>query len=142
MADHLTPEARSKNMGRIRNKDTLPERTVRSLLHRMGFRFRLHRSDLPGNPDVVLPKYRTVVFIHGCYWHRHAACRRGQSTPSVNTAFWETKFRKNRERDDNAICALTSKGWKVIIVWECETRRTKLPELESRLRTLLLETQF
>ena len=124
-------------MGRIRGKDTLPERTVRSLLHRMGFRFRLHRSDLPGSPDVVLPRFRAVVFIHGCYWHRHADCRRGQSTPSVNTEFWEAKFRKNRERDERTVRELTALGWKVIIVWECETRRTKLPALETRLRSLL-----
>jgi len=121
-------------MRKIRGKDTLPERTVRSLLHRMGYRFRLHREDLPGTPDMVLPKYRAVVFIHGCYWHRHEACRRGQSTPSDNRVFWTDKFQKNVDRDRRTEEALSTLGWRVIVVWECEIRRTGLDALAARLR--------
>lgn len=119
-------------MSRIRGKDTVPELTVRKLLHRLGFRFRLHRRDIPGNPDITLPKYRTVVFVHGCYWHRHKECDRGRSVPSTNRKFWLAKFKKNTERDTEVTNQLEAAGWRVLIVWECETKPGKSPALEAR----------
>lgn len=108
-------------MSRVRGSDTKPERRVRSLLHRLGYRFRLHRKDLPGTPDIVLPKYRTVVFVHGCYWHRHPGCKRA-STPQTNREKWERKFENNVERDGRNQEELEALGWRVVVVWECETR--------------------
>ena len=119
--DTLTPERRSWNMSRIKGAHTGPERLVRSLLHRMGYRFRLHRKDLPGRPDIVLPRYRAVVLVHGCYWHRHADCRLAYN-PKSNRGFWETKFAENVSRDSRQYEELVALGWRVIIVWECETR--------------------
>ena len=98
MADPLSKEKRSWNMSRIRSRNTTPEILVRSLLHRLGFRFTLRRKELPGKPDIVLPRHRTVLFVHGCFWHRHQGCR-GATTPGSNTAFWRKKFRRNVERD-------------------------------------------
>lgn len=119
--DTLTPERRSWNMSRIKGAHTGPERLVRSLLHRMGYRFRLHRKDLPGRPDIVLPRYRAVVLVHGCYWHRHADCRLAYN-PKSNRGFWETKFAENVSRDSRQYEELVALGWRVMIVWECETR--------------------
>ena len=107
-------------MSRIRGKDTAPELIVRSLLHRLGYRFRLHRRDLPGHPDIVLPKYRAVIFVHGCYWHRHKGCRFAY-TPKTRTDFWQRKFDENIERDRKAVKTLRQAGWRVLIVWECQT---------------------
>ena len=121
MVDTLSPERRSWNMSRIRGSDTRPEQLVRSVLHRLGFRFRLGRRDLPGKPDIVLPKYRTVVFVHGCFWHRHAGCRYAY-TPKSRTAFWQAKFRRNVERDSEVKVALEKMSWRVLYVWECETK--------------------
>ena len=132
--DHLSPEKRSWNMSRVRSKNTKPELLVRSLLHRMGFRFRLHRMDLPGKPDIVLPKYKTVIFVHGCYWHRHQGCNKA-STPKTNTEFWENKFQKNIERDTVVQQKLRDLGWKVIVVWTCELR--DMNYLAERLRKSL-----
>ena len=129
--DRLTPERRSWNMSRIRNRDTRPEKLVRSLLHRMGFRFRLHRKDLPGKPDIILPRHHAVVMVHGCYWHRHPGCHFAY-TPKSNQEFWENKFRDNINRDLRQQQELTALGWRVLTVWECETR---YPEtLSERLR--------
>ena len=107
-------------MSRIRSGDTKPEIVVRSLLHRMGYRFRLHRRDLPGKPDIVLPKHRTVIFVHGCFWHRHRGCKRC-TTPSTNQDYWLEKLKGNAERDRKNKRLLKKLGWKVGIVWECET---------------------
>ena len=131
--DHLDRSRRSWNMGRIRGKNTVPEKQVRSLLHRLGFRFRLH-VDLPGRPDIVLRSRSTVIFVHGCFWHRHDNCRLCY-TPKSNIAFWEKKFAGNVERDRKASVALTKAGWRVIVVWECEL--ANLPKLSTRLRRLL-----
>ena len=128
--DTLTPERRSWNMSRIRGRDTRPERLVRSLLHRMGYRFRLYRKDLPGRPDIVLPRYRTVVMVHGCYWHRHPACHLAY-TPKSNREFWEKKFARNVCRDSLQYEELRAMGWRVIVVWECETKN--LQALSGRL---------
>ena len=119
--DSLTPERRSWNMSRIKSGNTKPERLVRSLLHRMGYRFRLHRKDLPGRPDIVLPKYRRVVLVHGCYWHRHPGCRLAY-TPKSNLEFWQAKFNENVRRDERQNRQLSELGWRVVTVWECETR--------------------
>lgn len=106
-------------MSRIRSKDTKPELCLRSLLHRAGFRYRLHSTKLPGRPDLVLPKFRSVIFVHGCFWHRHPGCGRA-TTPSTRTDFWMTKFRGTVERDKRIKKELKQQGWRVITVWECE----------------------
>ena len=105
-------------MAAVGQKDTKPEIVLRRLLHRAGFRFRLHRRDLPGRPDLVLAKYRAVVFVHGCFWHRHPGCRRA-STPQTRREFWEAKFATNVARDERVSDALTADGWRVFTVWEC-----------------------
>ena len=129
--DKLRPERRSWNMSRIRSRDTKPEKLVRSLLHRMGCRFRLHRKDLPGKPDIVLPKYQTAILVHGCYWHRHPDCRFAY-TPKSNRQFWENKFQENIARDARQVQHLTALGWRALIIWECETRNPEV--LAERLR--------
>ena len=118
---HKVSEQRSRNMSAIKSKNTKPEIAVRKLLHSMGYRFRLHRKDLPGSPDIVLPKYKTVIFVHGCFWHRHKNCKYA-STPKTRQEFWEAKFRENINRDKLNQANLSSKGWKIIIVWECEIK--------------------
>lgn len=123
MTDRISPEHRSWNMSRIRNRDTKPELIVRSLLHRMGYRFRLQRKDLPGKPDIVLPKYQTVIFVHGCFWHRHAGCKFAY-TPKSRVTFWNDKFTANRKRDVSVKALLNAIGWKAIIVWECQVENT------------------
>lgn len=117
--DRISKEHRSWNMAQIRGKGTTPELVVRSLLHRLGYRFRLHRKDLPGHPDIVLPKYGSVIFVHGCYWHRHKGCRFAY-TPKSRTAFWQRKFAENIERDRRNLNVLDEMGWRVLVVWECQ----------------------
>lgn len=124
MVDRISPERRSWNMSRIRGKDTLPELRVRSLLHHMGYRFRLHRKDLPGRPDIVLPRYNTVIFVHGCYWHRHGGCHL-TTTPKTRINYWKRKFIENVRRDKRVEAALGKQGWRVVKIWECETRNAK-----------------
>jgi DNA mismatch endonuclease (patch repair protein) len=119
MVDTISPKRRSWNMSRIRGKNTKPELVLRSLLHRAGFRFRLHSKDLPGRPDIVLPRYRTAIFVHGCFWHRHDGCRNA-TMPSTRQEFWSEKLGKNVERDTRNRAALDALGWKVCVVWECE----------------------
>lgn len=120
MTDTISKERRSWNMSRIRDRNTKPELIVRAFLHKEGYRFRLHRKDLPGKPDIVLPKYRTVIFVHGCFWHRHENCHYAY-TPKSRLEFWEEKFRTNIERDFKVITQLKNLGWNVVIIWECET---------------------
>ena len=120
-AMHKISEQRSRNMSAIKSKNTKPEIAVRKLLHSMGYRFRLHRKDLPGSPDIVLPKYKTVIFVHGCFWHRHQNCKYA-STPKTRQEFWNKKFNENINRDKINQENLSSKGWKIIIVWECEIK--------------------
>jgi|SRR5271157_1308258 len=119
--DVLTVEQRRKNMAAIRGKDSTPERKVRSMLHRLGLRFRLHDRRLPGKPDIVLPRFHSVVFVHGCFWHRHPGCRFA-TMPATREDFWRKKFAENVERDRRAQRDLRKDGWKVIVIWECETR--------------------
>jgi len=134
MADHLTAERRSWNMSRISAKNTKPELAVRSLLHRMGYRFRLHRKDLPGRPDLVLPKYGTVVFVHGCFWHGHKGCPRA-NIPKSSRSYWIDKLAKNAARDKRNQRKLRKEGWRVLTVWECRTK--DLRRLEARFRRTL-----
>jgi len=125
--DSLTPEKRSWNMSRIKNRDTKPELLVRSLLHRKGYRFRLHRKDLPGKPDIILPRFKTVIFVHGCFWHRHEGCRYAYN-PKSRADFWQKKFSGNVVRDQAVQAALLDLGWKVYVIWECETKKMELLE--------------
>lgn len=112
---------RSALMARVKGKNTLPEMIVRRLLHSAGWRFRLHRKELPGRPDIVLPRLKIAIFVNGCFWHRHPNCRLA-STPKTRMDFWQSKFTANVERDERSYAALAALGWRVLIVWECETR--------------------
>lgn len=132
--DTLTKERRSWNMAQIRGKDTKPELIVRSVLHRLGARFRLHRKDLPGRPDIVLPRYGLVVFVHGCFWHRHQGCKYAY-TPKSRVENWKNKFRQNVSRDRRTRRELEKVGWEVVVVWECETRQ--IDSLVARLAVIL-----
>lgn len=132
--DRITKDKRSWNMSRIRGRNTLPERAVRSLLHRLGFRFRLHSHKLPGRPDVVLPRYQSVVLIHGCFWHQHPGCKYAY-TPKSRANFWSRKFAGNLARDRRTVDALRDAGWRVIVVWECELRKPDV--LSRRIVTML-----
>lgn len=121
MTDIVDAKCRSKMMARIRGRDTGPELAVRRIAHRMGLRFRLHRKDLPGRPDLVFPKHRLAVFVHGCFWHRHQGCRHA-STPKSRVAFWTEKFAANVVRDARQEAALRALGWRVLVIWQCESR--------------------
>jgi DNA mismatch endonuclease, patch repair protein len=121
-------------MSRIRSKHTKPEMRVRSLLHKMGYRFRLHVSSLPGNPDLVLPKYKTVIFVHGCFWHRHPECKYAY-TPKTQFDFWNSKFSKNLKRHEEAVNKLSILGWNILIIWECQAQNHDI--LEQIVRTWL-----
>jgi len=121
MTDVHTPEQRSRNMAAIRSEDTRPEVCVRTALHALGYRFRLHRKDLPGKPDIVLSKHRTAIFVHGCFWHSHS-CRYGKVLPATRSEFWTDKRTRTVERDDIKSQALRDLGWKVLTIWECETK--------------------
>jgi DNA mismatch endonuclease (patch repair protein) len=116
----ITRERQSMLMARVRAKDTRPEHAVRKLLHRWGFRFRLHRRDLPGTPDLVLPRFKLAIFVHGCFWHQHASCPLCKR-PRTNLMYWEPKFARIAERDRAAERALQARGWTVAVIWECET---------------------
>lgn len=128
------PLSRSRNMAAIRGRDTTPELEVRRILHRLGFRFRLHRRDLPGTPDIVLPRFQTVIFVHGCFWHRHPECR-FTTNPKTRRDFWEAKFSQNIERDKRNYTALGNAAWNIVVVWECELRDKVA--LEARLLQFL-----
>lgn len=121
--DRITPERRSANMRQIKSKGMKPELAVRRLVHAMGFRFRLHRKDLPGNPDLVFPGRRKVIFVHGCFWHQHPdpACRHAH-TPRSNSDYWGPKLQRNAARDSQARAALEEAGWQVMTIWECELK--------------------
>lgn len=131
MVDVHTKQQRSYNMSRIKGKDTKPEMVIRSLVHRLGYRFRLHRKDLPGKPDLVLPRHKKVIFVHGCYWHLHN-CKYGRVAPKTNAKFWKDKREGNKERDRKNIAALKKLGWGVLVIWECQ-----IPELVKFKKRLL-----
>jgi DNA mismatch endonuclease (patch repair protein) len=132
MSDVFTPQERSRVMARVKGKNTTPELKVRRLLHRMGARFRLHRKDLPGAPDIVLPSRKLAIFVHGCFWHGHD-CARGARVPKQNRDYWVGKVDRNRTRDVASRAALEAAGWRVETIWECEMKSG----LEERLRALL-----
>lgn len=121
-------------MAQVKGRDTKPEKAVRSLLHSMGYRFRLQRKDLPGKPDIVLPKYRTAIFVHGCYWHRHD-CPNGQRFPKSRLDFWLPKLKGNRERDIKNQTLLREQGWNVLVIWECQLRDINV--LQGNVRAFL-----
>ena len=121
--DKLSAERRSANMRQIRSKNTAPELLLRRMLHRMGYRFRLHRKDLPGKPDIVFPSRRKVIFVHGCFWHQHAACREGR-VPHSRREYWEPKFNRNQKRDADSQALLEEQGWRFLVVWGCELKDT------------------
>jgi len=125
---------RSEIMAKVRSTNTTPEIRVRKLLHSMGYRFRLHRSDLPGNPDIVLPKYKTVIFVHGCFWHGCPTCRRANIRPIANAEYWEKKLNRTLKRDRNNMAVLECMGWHVMLIWECETRKNRLQELRDAIK--------
>ncbi|MCC9145881.1 MULTISPECIES: very short patch repair endonuclease [unclassified Arthrobacter] len=138
MADTVTPEQRSRNMSRIRGKNTKPELLIRSILHAAGYRFRLHgsfgKAPLPGKPDLVFAGRRKVLFVNGCFWHFHS-CLAGQRAPKTNSGFWAAKRNRTVERDAAAQARLEAEGWDVLVVWECELKDRSL--LEQQLRTFL-----
>lgn len=142
MADRFTPDQRSRMMAAVRSRDTVPERKVRSIAHQLGFRFSLRRKDLPGRPDLVFSRLKAVIFVHGCFWHRHAGCSRSTS-PATNRAFWEAKFSRNVLRDAEALARLADTGWKTLVVWECELRKpdTLTQKIRRFLRSSHLKVQ-
>lgn len=132
MADIVSKAKRSEMMSGIHGEDTDPELRVRSHFHRAGLRFRLHVKGLPGRPDVVLPRWKTIVFVHGCYWHHHRGCRFAY-TPKTNRSFWRAKFAENVERDRREARQLRKKGWRVLTVWECQTSPARLDRMVQRI---------
>ena len=134
--DNLTTTQRSQCMAKVKCKDTKPEKAIRSLLHRMGYRFRIHRRDLPGNPDIVLPKYKKVIFVHGCFWHGHEGCPRAKR-PTSNKTFWENKLTKNIDRDRKNQLTLKELGWSYLVIWECQIKNTHLVKLGNRLEKFI-----
>lgn len=133
-----TPEQRSRIMRAVKGADTAPEMTVRRLVHAMGYRFRLHRKDLPGKPDLVFPRLRKVIFVHGCFWHGHD-CARGARAPKANAEYWRAKIQRNSARDADHIRALKKAGWRSSIIWECALREPK--RVERRLAKFLRSGQ-
>lgn len=132
--DRLTPEQRSRNMAQVKGKNTKPEKLVRSLLHSMGYRFRLHNKRLPGKPDITLPRYKAIVFVHGCFWHGHDGCKRA-AIPTTRSEFWMKKISANKERDSRNIAALENLGYRCLVVWQCELKDLEL--LKQRLSDFL-----
>ena len=135
MVDVLTPQQRSFNMSRIRSRDTRPEMVVRSIVHRLGFRYRLHKKDLPGKPDLVLVRHRKIIDVHGCFFHMHN-CPYGKVVPATNAEFWRTKRESNLNRDRRNVKLLKKGGWQVLVVWECQTRHPEI--LEKTLSNFLM----
>ena len=138
MADRFSEEQRSYVMSRIKSKDTKPEMILRKSLHELGFRYRLHSSDLPGKPDMIFPKFQICIFVHGCFWHRHEGCSRS-TMPKTNTLFWQEKFHRNKNRDIENVIRLFDLGWRVEIVWECElsTHEKRLHVIDKLSRLLV-----
>lgn len=133
--DNLSPQRRSENMRKIRSKDTSPELMLRKLVHGLGYRFRLHRRDLPGKPDLAFPSRKKVIFLHGCFWHQHRACREGR-LPGTRKEYWEPKLARNQERDVRAEAELKASGWDVLTLWECEVEKD-LKAVVPRLKRFL-----
>ena len=136
MTDIYEPRKRSEIMSRIRGRGTKPELIVRRITHRLGFRFRLHRKDLPGRPDIVFPRYRAVIMVHGCFWHRHPGCKHA-SIPKTRKLFWKNKLEDNVARDRRNETALLELGWRVMVIWQCETKDREA--VAARIESFLLE---
>ncbi|MDR1840869.1 MAG: very short patch repair endonuclease [Holophagales bacterium] len=136
MTDMFDAKKRSEIMAKVRSSGTTPEIRVRKLLHSMGYRFRLHRRDLPGNPDIVLPKYKTVIFVHGCFWHGCPTCRRARIRPVANADYWNAKLDRTMARDRDNITALKRAGWQILVIWECETKKKNLNLLLKKLHSI------
>lgn len=134
MTDKISKERRSANMRAVPSRNTRPEIRVRQIVHRLGYRFRLHRDDLPGKPDIAFPSHQKAIFVHGCFWHQHNGCRRA-SVPQSNSRFWRNKLTRNAVRDAKQLVAIKKCGWQALVVWECEIKNEKL--LTSRLRRFL-----
>jgi len=134
LADKFPPETRTKIMRAVRNRDTGPEMIVRRIAHAMGKRYRLHRSDLPGKPDLTFPRLRKIIFVHGCFWHGHN-CKHGTNQPKDNAAYWVKKINRNKERDEKSQEALRAMGWDVLIIWECQLKDREA--LRDRLKAFL-----
>lgn len=132
------PETRSRIMRAVKGKDTTPEMVVRRLVHSMGYRYRLHRRDLPGKPDMAFPRLRKIIFIHGCFWHGHD-CARGARMPKANREYWQKKISRNASRDASSIAALQSQGWRVAVIWECELK--DMAQIRGRLVKFLSKLQ-
>lgn len=134
--DRITTQRRSANMSKIKSKGMKPEMLVRSLAHGMGYRYRLHRKDLPGKPDLVFPRLRKAIFVHGCFWHQHSIenCRRSH-IPRSNGEYWQPKLDRNVARDKSAFLELTHLGWKILVLWECELKNTE--QIEVRVKEFL-----
>ena len=142
MTDRFSNEKRSAIMRSVRSKNTRPEILVRRMLHASGFRYRLHQKELPGKPDIVMPKHRTVIFVNGCFWHGHT-CKKGTTMPKTHAAFWQEKISANKQRDKKNRSELRKRDWRVIIVWECETKQQESLSkiLSERLRSPLATRQ-
>jgi DNA mismatch endonuclease (patch repair protein) len=136
MPDRFSAAERSRVMRAVKSGDTTPELVVRRIVHALGYRFRLHRRGLPGQPDLVFPRLGKAIQVHGCFWHRHA-CEAGQSTPATRVEYWNAKFARNVERDRRNLRRLRRLGWRVLVVWECQTRAAKRAALEARLARFL-----
>lgn len=136
--DRISEQRRSWNMSRIKSRNTLPEKAVRSMIHSLGYRFRLHCPKLPGKPDITLPRLKTVVFVHGCYWHRHPECKLAY-TPKTHQEFWDKKFSNNVKRDKYIEKEIKNIGWMVLTVWECELADKE--KLKSRLAKELADRE-
>lgn len=138
MSDNKTSAQRHRNMAAIHSASTKPELKLRHALWNMGFRYRVNIKQLPGSPDIVLPKYRTVIFVHGCFWHGHQGCK-FHTVPKTNTGFWTAKITRNQERDQEVWRQLEAKGWSVIIVWECQLKKAVLEETIHRVESEILQ---
>lgn len=138
MTDIWTKNKRSYVMSRIKSRDTSPEKFIRTLLHRMGYRFRLHVKGLPGKPDIVLPKYKRIIFVHGCFWHLHKRCRDG-TIPKTDHNRWKLKLERNVERDKVHIRVLREGGWKVLVLWECDIEK-RIDKINRMLQRFLLDS--
>jgi DNA mismatch endonuclease, patch repair protein len=136
MTDVLTAEQRSQCMAAIRGRDTTPERRLRSELHAMGYRYKLHSATLPGKPDIIFPSRKAVIFVHGCFWHRHD-CKAGRSVPATRTEFWLRKLTKNTNRDRENIRDLRRRGWRVLVIWECQIKREPIGKVVRKAAAFL-----
>lgn len=134
MTDHLSEKQRSANMRAVRSRNTRPEVRVRQIIHRLGYRFRLHQVDLPGKPDIALQRLQKAIYVHGCFWHQHKGCRRA-TIPQSNRAFWLRKLRRNVVRDSEQLVLIRKRGWRVMVVWECELKKER--RLQAKLERFL-----